>query len=58
MELDVLHGNEAAQRLYERLGFRVVADDPPRRRMRLDLEESIIQGESQVGQQAVGEHRR
>jgi ribosomal protein S18 acetylase RimI-like enzyme len=37
VELDVLHSNEAAQRLFERLGFRVVADNPPKRRMRLGL---------------------
>ena len=36
VELHVLHLNRARV-LYERLGFRVVADDPPKFRMRLDL---------------------
>jgi ribosomal protein S18 acetylase RimI-like enzyme len=36
VELDVLELNRARS-LYERLGFRVVAEEPPKLRMRLDL---------------------
>lgn len=35
IELDVLEQNEGARRLYERLGFTVVKDMPPKQRMRL-----------------------
>ena len=35
VELDVLEANEGARRLYERLGFEVVATSPPKQRMRL-----------------------
>ena len=37
IELDVLQANEAGRRLYERLGFRVVDEAPPKQRMRADL---------------------
>lgn len=37
VELDVLEENPGAQRLYERLGFRVVSADSPKRHMRLPL---------------------
>lgn len=37
VELDVLQVNHRARRLYERLGFRVIRDEIPKQRMRLDV---------------------